>query len=80
LIDINTATAAELAGLPLIGPAKAAAIIAYRDAHGPFREINDITAVPGIGPATLARLRANITASAPHETPARPDAAGSDEK
>jgi len=49
LVNINTASAAELETLPHIGPAMAQRIIAYREAHGPFERIEDIQNVEGIG-------------------------------
>ncbi len=49
-IDLNTATAAELEALPLIGPAKAAAIVKWREENGPFAQPADIMKVRGIGP------------------------------
>lgn len=56
-VDLNRATAEELEGLPGIGPAKAAALIGWRQRHGRFRKLEDLLAVPGIGAATLERLR-----------------------
>jgi competence protein ComEA len=56
-IDLNRATAGELESLPGIGPAKAAALIRWRERYGRFRRLEDVLAVPGIGPATLERLR-----------------------
>jgi competence protein ComEA len=56
-VDINTAGAAELEGLPGIGPSKAAAIIEYRSSHGPFSSVDQLDDVPGIGPSTMANLR-----------------------
>lgn len=56
-IDLNRATAGELEALPGIGPAKAAALIRWRERYGRFRKLEDVLAVPGIGPATLERLR-----------------------
>lgn len=55
-VDLNTATAAALQRLPRIGPKTAARIIAYREAHGPFRRVQDLVRVRGIGPKTLAGL------------------------
>lgn len=48
LVDLNTADAETLQILPGIGPAKAAAIIAYREEHGPFAALQDVANVPGI--------------------------------
>ena len=64
-IDINTASAAQLEGLPGIGPSKSAAIIAERTENGPFSSCNDLTRVLGIGEATIAKLAATCTASQP---------------
>jgi competence protein ComEA len=60
-VNINTATAGELEALPEIGPSTAAKIVEYRTAHGPFRTIEDITAVKGIGPATFDTIKDLIT-------------------
>ena len=56
-IDLNAADVADLDTLPGVGPATAAAIVAYRDKHGRFRSVDDLGDVPGIGPAKLAALR-----------------------
>ncbi len=56
-INLNTANAAELERLPRIGPAMAKRIIEFRTTRGPFRHIDDLDAVPGIGPRTLEQLR-----------------------
>lgn len=55
-INLNTATQEELESLPGIGPSKAADILAYRDAHGPFTSLEDLANVPGIGPSTVESL------------------------
>jgi competence protein ComEA len=55
-VDLNRATAADLDALPGIGPVLAQRIVDYRDAHGPFRNIDQLDEVPGIGPAVFAEL------------------------
>lgn len=60
-IDINTATAQELdESLPGIGPSKAEVIINYRNKHGPFKSLDDLDNVPGIGPKILERISDSI--------------------
>lgn len=56
-IDINTATQDQLALLTGIGPAKAAAIVEYRENNGPFGSVDDLAKVSGIGPATVEKNR-----------------------
>jgi competence ComEA-like helix-hairpin-helix protein len=53
---LNRATPAQLDRLPGIGPARAAAIVRYREAHGPFAALADLARVPGINPAQMQRL------------------------
>lgn len=55
-IDLNTAGTAELESLPGVGPALAARILAQRQSQGPFRSVQDLLEVPGIGAKTLARF------------------------
>ena len=52
-ININTASADELAQLKGVGAKKAAAIIEYRETNGPFKHLEDFLKVPGIGPKTF---------------------------
>jgi len=60
-VNLNTADEAALDTLPRIGPAIAARIIEWRDAHGAFTSIDDLLAVPGIGEKMLAGLRDLVT-------------------
>jgi competence protein ComEA len=76
-IDINTATAAQLdKGLKGIGPKKAAEIVKYREANGPFKSVDDLAKVPGIKGKTLDGIRPLVTvggaASAAPAMPAKP--------
>ncbi len=59
-IDINTASVEALQGLPGIGPALAARIVAEREAQGPYRSPEDLGRVPGIGPKRLERIRSLV--------------------
>jgi len=60
--DINRATEAEWDELPGIGPSKARAIVEYRERNGPFRSIDDLARVKGIGPKLLERIKEAIEA------------------
>lgn len=60
-VNVNRATEAELQTLSGIGPAKAAAIIQDREENGPFKTVDDLTRVSGIGDKTLANIRDAIT-------------------
>jgi competence protein ComEA len=60
LVNINSASVAELTTLPGIGEAKAKAIVDYREA-APFKTVDDLKLVKGIGEKTLEVLRSKIT-------------------
>lgn len=66
-LDINTATVEQLQAVEGVGPAKAAAIVAYRDEHGPFRSMHDVLATPGIGPKTLRGIAERFAVVTPPE-------------
>lgn len=59
-VNINQAGVDELATLAGIGEGKAQAIIDYRDAHGAFASVDQLTEVKGIGEATVDKNRARI--------------------
>ena len=61
LVNINTATEQQLETLSGVGPVLANAIVQYRTQHGPFRTVQDLLDVSGIGPATLEELRPQVT-------------------
>jgi competence protein ComEA len=57
----NTATAAELDGLPGIGPVLAQRIVDHRSSSGPFGSVEELDDVPGIGPSIAAELAGLVT-------------------
>ncbi len=61
LLDLNLATSEELQELPRIGPRMASRILDHRGQYGPFRIVDDLLMIQGIGPATLAGLRPLVT-------------------
>ena len=56
-LDLNSATAEQLRGLPSIGEVRAQAIVSFREARGPFASVEDLIQVSGIGLETLAAVR-----------------------
>jgi len=61
-VDLNQATTSELDALPGIGPVLAGRIVSHRVEHGPYRAVDDLLDVPGIGPTLLERLRPRVSA------------------
>lgn len=61
-VNINTADAPTLmAGINGVGEKKAQAIIKYRKEHGPFKSVDELANVPGIGEKTVEKNRNNLT-------------------
>lgn len=60
-VNINSAGVEELTGLPGIGPAYAQRIVDYRKEYGPFKTIEDLLNVRGIGDRTFEKIRDRIT-------------------
>lgn len=61
MVNINTATLAQLDTLPGVGPPTAQKIIDYRTAHGNFKTIDEIINVKGIGPKTFEKMKSRLT-------------------
>jgi competence protein ComEA len=61
IVDINTASQAELEALPDVGPVTAQAILTYRSENGAFRSVDELLEVSGIGDATLAKIAPFVT-------------------
>ncbi len=60
-LDLNAATVEQLDALPGVGPAKAGAIVAWRESHGRFGSAAALGDVKGFGPAAVARLEGLVT-------------------
>ncbi len=75
-VDINTASQQQLEGVNGIGPAKAKAIVEYRQKNGAFKSAEDLTKVPGIKAATLNKIKSEISVGGKvAAAPAKPGAA-----
>ncbi len=61
LININTASAEELQALPGIGPSISKRIVAFREENGPYKKIEDIMKVKGIGEKSFQKIKHLIT-------------------
>lgn len=80
-VNINTASQQELESLKGIGPAKAKAIVDYRTQNGPFKSVDELDKVKGIGAGILNKIRADITVSGAAQMPAsKPASAGNGAK
>ena len=62
-VNINTATKEELTSLQGIGERRAQDIIDYRTKNGPFKTVDDLEKVPGIGPGIMKQIRSQVTVS-----------------
>jgi comEA protein len=60
-INLNTATSAELQEVPGIGPVTADKILKMRKLRGPFKSVNELRAIKGIGPKRLAKMKPYLT-------------------
>jgi len=60
-VNINTAKKEELTSLKGIGEKRAQDIIDYRTKNGPFKSVDDLQKVPGIGPGTMKQIRSDLT-------------------
>jgi competence protein ComEA len=60
-VNINTATQSQLEAVRGVGPAKAKSIIAYREANGSFKTLEDLDKVKGFGKATIEKLRPDLS-------------------
>ena len=63
-VDLNTATRSQFERLPYIGPARAEAVLRWRESRGPFRSVDDLARVPGFGAGTVKRLTGRIAVQA----------------
>lgn len=64
-LNLNTATKDELVALPGIGPAKAQAILDYRNQNGPFKSVDEIRKVKGIGEKLFLQIKPELAIGAP---------------
>lgn len=60
-VNINTATQSELEAVKGLGPAKAKAILDYREKRGGFKTLDELDNVKGFGKASIERLRGELT-------------------
>jgi competence protein ComEA len=64
VVNINTASAGELESLPGIGAKTAARIVEYRQKNGPFKKIEELMNVRGVGEKSFLKLKPQITVAA----------------
>lgn len=64
-VDLNLASAEELQAVPGIGPALSERIVRFREENGPFRRVDDLLKVRGIGEKSLEKMRPYLTVTPP---------------
>jgi competence protein ComEA len=64
VVNINTASASDLEGLPGIGAKTAARIVEYRQKNGPFKKVEELMNVRGVGEKNFLKLKPQITVTA----------------
>ncbi len=64
-VNVNTATVAEFQLLPRIGPSVAARIVEQREKNGPFKTLDDLMLVRGIGESTYEQLKPYVALAGP---------------
>ena len=64
-VNVNTATKEELLSVKGIGEKRAQAIIDYRTKNGPFKTVDDLTKVEGIGPGIMKQIKSQVAVSGP---------------
>ena len=74
VVDLNTATQAELEAVKGIGPNKAKSIIDHRDKYGPFKSVEELAKVKGFGKASVTKLKNEFSVGTgkPAESAAKP--------
>jgi competence protein ComEA len=60
-VNINTATQSELEAVKGLGPAKAKAIIVYRESNGNFKNLDELDNVKGFGKASVEKLKEELS-------------------
>jgi len=65
IVNVNSASAADFEALPGVGPKLAARIIEYRQKNGPFKKVEDLMNVRGLGEKNFLKLKAQLTLGGP---------------
>jgi competence protein ComEA len=68
IVNLNLATAAQIASLPGIGPKTAELIVQYRQKNGPFKKIEEIMNVRGVGEKSFLRIKDRLTVAVKPES------------
>ncbi|WP_396626662.1 ComEA family DNA-binding protein [Luteitalea sp.] len=73
VVNVNSATAAQFEALPGIGPSMAQRIVSYREKNGPFKKLEDLMNVQGIGEKSFLKLRPYLSVGAQADARASKD-------